>query len=101
MPRDAAIAQLVASYSTAGCTSRFVDALKITQEECAERVASAKKDCPILIADGLPPMINEKQVQMVVARAMGCKFAKTTGKPYDNAPWDRSAEAALLQQHGS
>jgi len=101
MPRDAAIAELVNTYSDASCRPYLLEKLKITREECAARSQSAKKLCPSLIAANLPERIDEKQLSMLVARAAGCHTTTILGKPYNNAPWDHGALEMLKQQHGS
>ena len=100
MPRDAAVATLVASYSSGACTRRLEDALKITESECVSRSENAKKTCPSLIAAGLPNRLDQKQVSMLVARAMGCHSKMIFGQPYENATWDRSAETMLKEKDG-
>ena len=100
MSRDAAISELIGSYSLK-CLPRTAEALKISESECAARAEGAKKTCPALIADGLPPQIDEKQLSRLVARASGCHMRTIMGKPYDNAPYDRSAAEMSQAQPGS
>lgn len=97
MPRDAAIAALVASYSDSDC-AQLAEKLKISQGECSSRHEKAKQACPKLIASGLPDRIDQRQVSIVVARAMGCHSMMMVGQPYDNAPFDRVGEDAFKKQ---
>ena len=100
MPRDAAIATLVASYSDGDCP-QLKEKLKITQAECSARNEKAKQACPTLIASGLPDRLDQRQVSIVVARAMGCHSMMMVGQPYDNAPFDRMGENAFKEQGGA
>jgi hypothetical protein len=100
MPRDAAITQFVGAYSNKSCTTRVLEGLKITADECAARTEKAKEKCPTLIAEGLLKGIDEKQLGIVVARSVGCLMMMIVGKPYENAPWDKTAED-VRKQNGS
>ena len=100
MPRDAAIARLVASYSDGDCP-QLEEKLKITQTECLARNVKAKQACPTLIAAGLPDRLDQRQVSIIVARAMGCHSMIMVGLPYNNAPLDRMGESMTKGQGGA
>ncbi len=100
MSRDAAIKDLVASYSPQeNCDAKFLEKFKIALSECATKVALAKKDCPTLIAENLPNELDEKQAYKLVGRSKACVLVTIWGRPYNGLVVDRAAEKMWEKEH--
>ena len=98
--RDSAI-QYLADLVGAECKQEDIDKLKISKEQCDQRLRDSVVRCKSIAATDLPAMLSQVELGRAMLRFSLCRGVLMQGATFDLKVWEPTITKMLEEAHQS